>query len=55
MNFFVEGSLRDVSNPNKPSTMPIGDAYMVGKIPGTDVHWGFASRHLALHRALFPA
>jgi simple sugar transport system permease protein len=42
MNFFVEGSLRDVSNPNKPSTMPIGEAYMVGKIPGTQVHWGFA-------------
>jgi general nucleoside transport system permease protein len=42
MNFFVEGSLRDLSNPNKPSTMPIGDAYMVGKIPGTQVHWGFA-------------
>jgi ABC-type uncharacterized transport system permease subunit len=42
MNFFVEGSLRDLTNPNKPSTMPIGDAYMVGKIPGTDVHWGLA-------------
>ena len=42
MNFFVEGSLRDISNPNKPSTKPIGEAYMVGKIPGTDVHWGFA-------------
>jgi general nucleoside transport system permease protein len=42
MNFFVEGLLRDVSNPNKPSTKPLGDAYMVGKIPGTDVHWGFA-------------
>jgi ABC-type uncharacterized transport system permease subunit len=26
MNFFVEGSLRDLTNPNKPSTMPIGDA-----------------------------
>ncbi len=43
MNFFVEGSLRDLSNPNKPSTMPIGDDYMVGKMPGTDVHWGFAA------------
>ena len=43
MNFFVEGSLRDLSNPNKPSTMPIGDAYMVGHIPGTDVHWGLAA------------
>jgi simple sugar transport system permease protein len=43
MNFFVEGSLRDLANPNKPSTMPIGDAYMVGKIPGTDVHWGLVA------------
>ena len=42
MNFFVEGSLRDLTNPNKPSTMPIGDNYMIGKIPGTDVHWGLA-------------
>src|SRR3984893_17918894 len=42
MNFFVEGVLRDPTNPNKPSTKPIGDAYMVGNIPGTDVHWGFA-------------
>ena len=40
MNFFVEGALRDLTNPNKPSTKPIGDAYMIGKIPGTDVHWG---------------
>jgi general nucleoside transport system permease protein len=43
MNFFVEGSLRDLTNPNKPSTKPIGEAYMVGKIPGTDVHWGLAA------------
>jgi ABC-type uncharacterized transport system permease subunit len=43
MNFFVEGSLRDLTNPNKPSTMPIGDAYMVGQIPGTDVHWGLVA------------
>src|SRR5882724_8810100 len=42
MNFFVEGSMRDLTNPNKPSTMPIGDNYMVGKIPGTEVHWGLA-------------
>lgn len=42
MNFFVEGALRDLTNPNKPSTMPIGEAYMVGKMPGTDVHWGLA-------------
>lgn len=42
MNFFVEGALRDPSNPNKPSTLPIGEANMVGKIPGMDVHWGLA-------------
>ncbi|MBV8473296.1 MAG: ABC transporter permease [Hyphomicrobiales bacterium] len=42
MNFFVEGVLRDLTNPNKPSTKPLGEAYMVGKMPGTDVHWGFA-------------
>jgi simple sugar transport system permease protein len=52
MNFFVEGALRDLSNPNKPSTMPIGDAYMVGKIPLTQVHWGFALG-LALCVALY--
>ena len=23
--------------------MPLGDAYMVGKMPGTDVHWGLAA------------
>ena len=43
MNFFVEGALRDLSNPNKPSTKPLGEAYMIGKIPGTEVHWGFAA------------
>jgi len=40
MNFFVEGLLRDPGSANKPSTMPIGKSYMVGPIPGTDVHWG---------------
>jgi general nucleoside transport system permease protein len=43
MNFFVEGALRDPASANKPSTMPIGDAYRVGAIPGTDVHWGLAA------------
>lgn len=43
MNFFVEGMLRDPASANKPSTMPIGDAYRIGAIPGTDVHWGFAA------------
>ena len=43
MNFFVEGALRDPASANKPSTMPIGDAYRVGAIPGTSVHWGLAA------------
>lgn len=43
MNFFVEGALRDPASANKPSTMPIGDAYRIGAIPGTSVHWGFAA------------
>jgi general nucleoside transport system permease protein len=60
MNFFVEGALRDLSNPNKPSTKPIGDAYMIGKIPGTEVHWGLAVGvllaillHLLMNRTTF--
>jgi len=40
MNHFVEGSLRDPSSLNKPSTWPIGDNNMIGTIPGTDIHWG---------------
>ena len=43
MFFFVEGALRDPGSANKPSTFPIGDANMVGAIPGTDVHWGLAA------------
>lgn len=43
MNFFVEGALRDPSSANKPSTLPIGDAYRIGSMPGTEVHWGFAA------------
>lgn len=43
MNFFVEGALRDPGSANKPSTFPIGDANMIGTLPGTDVHWGLAA------------
>ena len=43
MYFFVEGALRDPGSANKPSTFPIGDANMIGNIPGTDVHWGLAA------------
>ncbi len=42
MNFFVEGALRDLNQPVKASTLPIGAAYMMPKMPGIAVHWGFA-------------
>jgi simple sugar transport system permease protein len=41
--FFIEGALRDPASANRPSTMPIGADYMVGRIPGTDIHWGLAA------------
>lgn len=40
MNQMVEGPLRDPASLNKPSTLPIGKDYMLGTIPGMDVHWG---------------
>jgi len=39
-NHLVEGPLRDPASLNKPSTTSIGDANMVGTLPGLDVHWG---------------
>jgi general nucleoside transport system permease protein len=42
MNHLVEGALRDPASLNKPSTVHIGDANMIGSIPGMDVHWGLA-------------
>jgi simple sugar transport system permease protein len=40
MNQFVEGVLRDPASLNKPSTKPLPAQYMMGDIPGIDVHWG---------------
>jgi simple sugar transport system permease protein len=40
LNHFVEGPLKDPASLNKPSTRAIGDANMIGTIPGMDVHWG---------------
>jgi simple sugar transport system permease protein len=41
-NHLVEGALRDPGSLNKPSTRPIGDANMLGVIPGIEVHWGLS-------------
>ena len=60
MYFLVEGPLRDPASANKPSTMPIGDAYRIGDMPGTTVHWGLAAGlvlavvlHLLMTRTTF--
>ena len=42
LNHLVEGPMRDPASLNKPSTHDIGDANMIGNMPGTDVHWGLA-------------
>ena len=39
-NHLVEGPLRDPASLNKPSTTSIGEASMLGQLPGLDVHWG---------------
>lgn len=43
----VEGPLRDPGSLNKPSTAPIAEAYMLGNLPGLDVHGGLALGVLA--------
>lgn len=39
-NHLIEGLLRDPQSLNKPSTLHIGDAKMLGALPGLDVHYG---------------
>ncbi|UWE17896.1 ABC transporter permease [Herbaspirillum huttiense] len=43
----VEGPLRDPASLNKPSTLPLPDPYLVGSLPGVEVHWGLAWGALA--------
>ena len=40
MNHLVTGIFRDPDSLNHPSTYPIGEANMMGAIPGTGIHWG---------------
>ncbi len=39
-NHLVEGPLRDPASLNKPSTLPIGEANMLGSLPGMNIHPG---------------
>jgi simple sugar transport system permease protein len=36
----VEGPMRDPASLNKPSTAAVTEAYMLGNLPGMQVHWG---------------
>ena len=38
--YLVEGPLRDPASLNKPATFPVAAAFMIGNLPGIDVHWG---------------
>lgn len=38
----VEGPLRDPASLNKPSTLPLQESWLIGPVPGYDVHWGLA-------------
>jgi len=40
LNHLVSGPMKDPSSLNKPSSFPIPDVDMLGKIPGTRVHYG---------------
>jgi general nucleoside transport system permease protein len=42
LNQMVEGVMRDPASLNKPSTRELPDDYMLGNLPGMDVHIGFA-------------
>jgi general nucleoside transport system permease protein len=39
-NHLVEGPMRDPTSLNKPSTAALNEAYMLGLLPGMEVHWG---------------
>ena len=40
MNHLVTGPMRDPEMVNRPSSWHVGEANMIGLIPGMDVHWG---------------
>ena len=40
LNQLVEGALRDPASLNKPSTRPLDPSYMIGMLPGLNVHYG---------------
>jgi simple sugar transport system permease protein len=53
LNHLVGGPMKDPSSLNKPSSFPIADANMIGKIPGTRVHYGLIYGLIACAIAYF--
>lgn len=42
MNHLVTGPIRDFAQVLKPASWSIGEAFMIGELPGTGIHWGLA-------------
>lgn len=42
MNHLISGPMRDPTVVHRPSSWSIGEAFALGKLPGTNVHWGLA-------------
>ena len=40
MNHLISGPMRDPTVVHRPSSWSIGEAFTLGKLPGTNVHWG---------------
>ena len=56
----VEGPLRDPGSLNKPSTPPLAPEYLIGSLPGLDVHWGLfwgvlacVAAHILVRQGIF--
>jgi ABC-type uncharacterized transport system permease subunit len=47
MSQLVVGAMRDPTVVHRPSSWHVGDASMIGALPGMDVHWGLALGALA--------
>ncbi len=53
LNHLVGGPIRDPSSLNKPSSFPLPDAFLLGDIPGTRVHYGLIYGLIACAIAYF--
>jgi simple sugar transport system permease protein len=53
MNHLVTGPIRDFEQVLQPASWPVPDAFRLGDIPGTTVHWGLAVGLVACVLAAF--